>query len=170
LVRHCFITLTAVAMLHDCLLVCSPVSYAEWSPTLFSTELQRLPQSFINSHVLSSIHPSIHSSTIHLFGHSCEHLVLMCVDAVGVEKQVQADLTLELAPRRLSSCHFNDGAAHAPDVCLPAVPCLLDDLRSHPVGRPLHALVARVCRVQLDSHVVQFVFCAMLQSGIIALV
>lgn len=59
-----------------------------------------------------------------------------------------ADLTLELAPGRLSSCHFNDSAAHAPDVRLPAVARLLDDLRSHPVGRPLHALVPRVCRVQ----------------------
>ena len=65
----------------------------------------------------------------------------MCVNVVGMGKQVRADLTLKLAPRRLSSCHFNDGAAHAPDVCLPAVACLLDDLWSHPVGRPLHALV-----------------------------
>lgn len=30
---------------------------------------------------------------------------------------------------------------------------LLDDLRSHPVGRPLHALVAGVCRVQHVSGV-----------------
>ena len=75
----------------------------------------------------------------------------MWEDAVGMGKQVQADLTLELAPRRLSSCHFNDGAAYTPDVCLPAMARLLDDLWSHPVGRPLHALVPRVCRVQHQS-------------------
>lgn len=54
----------------------------------------------------------------------------------------EVNLTLELAPGRFASGHFDDGAAHTPDVCLPAMPRLLDHLRGHPVRRPLHALVA----------------------------
>ena len=130
-------------MLHEGLLVRSPVTYAELSIVFQGVAV-----------IVSFIHPST-SSFFHSFIHSFIHLVLLCVGAVAMGKQVQADLTLELAPRRLSSCHFNDGAAHAPDVCLPAVARLLDDLWSHPVGRPLHALVPRVCRVQLESGIQQ---------------
>ena len=51
-------------------------------------------------------------------------------------------LALELAPRRLAGGHLNDSAAHTPDVSLPAMASLLDDLGRHPVGCALHALVA----------------------------
>ena len=138
-------------MLHEGLLVRSPVTYAELSIVFQGVAVI---VSFIHPFTCSFIHSFIHSS-IHSFIRLFIHPVLRCVGAVAMGKQVQADLTLELAPRRLSSCHFNDGAAHAPDVCLPAVARLLDDLWSHPVGRPLHALVPRVCRVQLESGIQQ---------------
>lgn len=51
-------------------------------------------------------------------------------------------LALELAPRWFAGGHLNDSAAHAPDVGLPAMTSLLDDFGRHPVGGPLHALVA----------------------------
>eukprot|EP00951_Prasinocladus_malaysianus_P050666 scaffold682747_cov62-Prasinocladus_malaysianus.AAC.1 len=50
----------------------------------------------------------------------------------------------ELAPGWLPSGHFDNRAAHRPDVSLPAVTSLFDDLRCHPVGRALDGLGARV--------------------------
>mmetsp|Transcript_44695 Transcript_44695/g.113111 ORF Transcript_44695/g.113111 Transcript_44695/m.113111 type:complete len:508 (+) Transcript_44695:335-1858(+) len=49
-----------------------------------------------------------------------------------------------LAPRRLPGGHLDHGAAHRPDVGLPAVPGLGDDLRRHPVGGALDGLEAGV--------------------------
>lgn len=92
---------------------------------------------------------------IHLNHNKGASQVLICpvvISAVMSQMQVQSavddiNLTLKLAPGRLASGHLDDGAAHTPDVCLPAMPRLLDHLRGHPVGRPLHALVARICNV-----------------------
>lgn len=55
------------------------------------------------------------------------------------------DLALELAPGRLPGSHLDDCAGDRPDVRLPPMPGLLDDLRGHPVWCPLNGLEARVC-------------------------
>ena len=67
LVQTYFVTVTAVSVLHECLLVRSPVVYAEWSLTLISRELALYPSSIHMFFVsLISIHSFVHSF-IHSF-------------------------------------------------------------------------------------------------------
>ena len=63
---------------------------------------------------------------------------------VGVQPQHRR-LGGELAPGRLAGCHLNHRACHRPDISLAPCPRLLDDLRCHPVGRPLDVLAPRIC-------------------------
>ena len=82
------------------------------------------------------------------------HRHLWCVLST-VSRCEDTHLALVLAPWWFPCCHLDHCACHAPDVGLAPMAVLLDDLRRHPVGCSLDALLPRVCNhmwlVDLDN-------------------